>query len=252
MGVWTAWLPYALVAILLVVTRVSLFRLDGLLNERRFRFTTIFRDFDQPRPAAAVSAGDGFHRRFADHPGGSSTVLRGYARAWGKSLRTMAAASTALVFTVPMVQVFINSGGGDRGFEAMPLALARGVEQLAGSAWPLFAPLIGGLGAAVAGSNTISNMMFSLFQFHVGESNRRRSDLDRRLAGGRRSGGQHDLRPQRRRGIGGCGTVGTRGLDPAQDPDSLCLLRGTDRRLGYMIVWHSSKGWLRQFPLPCS
>ena len=38
-----------------------------------------------------------------------------------------------------------------------------------GGAWPLFAPFIGGIGAAVAGSNTVSNMMFSLFQFGMGE-----------------------------------------------------------------------------------
>ena len=75
----------------------------------------------------------------------------------------------ALIFTVPMVQVFIHSGGGERGLESMPLALAGGVASLAGSAWPLFAPLVGGLGAFVAGSNTVSNMMFSLFQFEVGQ-----------------------------------------------------------------------------------
>jgi lactate permease len=81
---------------------------------------------------------------------------------------TGARASVALVFTVPMVQVFIHSGGGGRGLESMPLVLAGGVASVAGSAWPLFAPLIGGLGAFVAGSNTVSNMMFSLFQFEVG------------------------------------------------------------------------------------
>ena len=36
-------------------------------------------------------------------------------------------------------------------------------------AWPIFSTFIGGLGAFVAGSNTVSNMMFSLFQFGVGE-----------------------------------------------------------------------------------
>ena len=39
---------------------------------------------------------------------------------------------------------------------------------LAGSGYPIFAPFIGGIGAAVAGSNTVSNMMFSLFQFEIG------------------------------------------------------------------------------------
>ncbi|MDB4474562.1 L-lactate permease, partial [Opitutaceae bacterium] len=44
-----------------------------------------------------------------------------------------------------------------------------GVAHIAGSAWPFFAPFIGGIGAFVAGSNTISNMMFSLFQFEVAQ-----------------------------------------------------------------------------------
>ncbi|MCL4204526.1 MAG: L-lactate permease [Pirellulaceae bacterium] len=168
MGVWTAWLPYALVAVLLVVTRVSLFHVGGLLTRAAIPVHAIFgtsishdlRPLYLPGTVfIAVSLITLVIHRLSG---------RAYARAWTKSLRTVAAASTALIFTVPMVQVFINSGSGSSGFDAMPLALARGVEQLTGSAWPLFAPLIGGVGAAVAGSNTVSNMMFSLFQFHVG------------------------------------------------------------------------------------
>jgi lactate permease len=68
-----------------------------------------------------------------------------------------------------MVQVFINSSGGAAGYEQMPIALAEGVANLTGAAWPFFSTFIGGMGAFVAGSNTVSNMMFSLFQFGVGE-----------------------------------------------------------------------------------
>jgi len=92
----------------------------------------------------------------------------GVSAAWAESLKTTAKASVALLFTVPMVQVFLNSGDGFAGFDKMPIALADGVATLAGGAYPLFAPVVGGLGAFVAGSNTISNMMFSLFQFDVG------------------------------------------------------------------------------------
>ena len=95
--------------------------------------------------------------------------LPSYRAALGSSLRTLLPASAALVFTVPMVQVFINTSGGAAGFEQMPIALAEGVANVAGSAWPFFSTFIGGLGAFVAGSNTVSNMMFSLFQFGVGE-----------------------------------------------------------------------------------
>jgi lactate permease len=92
-----------------------------------------------------------------------------YAKAWSTSLKVSAAASVALIFTVPMVQVFLNTGGGAAGYDQMPIVLADGVASLAGGAWPIFAPFIGGIGAAVAGSNTVSNMMFSLFQFGMGE-----------------------------------------------------------------------------------
>ena len=51
----------------------------------------------------------------------------------------------------------------------MPVALANGVAALTGSAWPIFATFVGGIGAAVAGSNTVSNMMLSEFQFGMGE-----------------------------------------------------------------------------------
>jgi lactate permease len=95
--------------------------------------------------------------------------IESYKTSWGASLKVTMAASVALVFTVPMVQVFINSGGGAAGYERMPIALAGGVFALVGSAWPIFAPFIGGIGAAVAGSNTVSNMMFSLFQFDMGQ-----------------------------------------------------------------------------------
>ena len=47
----------------------------------------------------------------------------------------------------------------------MPIMLAGGAVSLAGQAWPALAGLVGALGAFMAGSNTLSNMMFSLFQF---------------------------------------------------------------------------------------
>jgi len=92
-----------------------------------------------------------------------------YANAWRQSFRTTLAAGSALIFAVPMVQVFIHSGDSSS-FASMPLVLAQGVSEFAGSLWPVFSPTVGALGAFIAGSNTISNMMFSLFQFATAES----------------------------------------------------------------------------------
>jgi lactate permease len=167
-GMLLAWLPYLLVALLLVITRIQSLPLFALLSERAIRVTNILgtgishtvKPLYLPGTVfVAVSLATFLLHRMSP---------RAYGRAWSKSVRTMIPASVALVFTVPMVQVFINSSGGGAGYHQMPISLAVGVESLAGGAWPLFAPLIGGIGAAVAGSNTISNMMFSLFQFNVG------------------------------------------------------------------------------------
>lgn len=89
-------------------------------------------------------------------------------RSWGSSAKTMIAAAPALLFSVPMVQVFINSGSAAdavNALPAMPILLAESAAGAFQNAWPLVAPWIGALGAFIAGSNTISNMMFSYFQW---------------------------------------------------------------------------------------
>ncbi len=80
-------------------------------------------------------------------------------------------AGAALLFALPLVRVFINSGVAfnTSDLPSMPLTLAEGAAAAAGSQWPLVAPWIGALGAFLAGSNTISNLTFSLFQFSTAE-----------------------------------------------------------------------------------
>ncbi|OOS07755.1 lactate permease [Moraxella cuniculi DSM 21768] len=89
-------------------------------------------------------------------------------KSWSDSGKTMIAAAPALLFSVPMVQVFINSGTApDAAVQilAMPKVLATSAATAFEGMWPLFAPWIGSLGAFIAGSNTVSNMMFAHFQW---------------------------------------------------------------------------------------
>ncbi|MEM6530362.1 MAG: L-lactate permease, partial [Chloroflexota bacterium] len=78
-------------------------------------------------------------------------------------------AGFVLLFAVPMVRVYINSGFNASDLPGMPIAMAEWAAASVGGIWPLFAPAIGALGAFIAGSNTISNLMFSLFQFSIAE-----------------------------------------------------------------------------------
>ena len=165
-GVFAAWLPYLLLAGLLVLTRIEALPLKAWLRSIQLKWdvfgTGIFVDETPlyvPGTVFIVVSLIAVALHRMNGPGVGA--------AWGESLKTTAKASVALVFTVPMVQVFLNTDGGLAGYDKMPIALANGVAALAGGAYPLLAPALGGFGAFVAGSNTISNMMFSLFQFEV-------------------------------------------------------------------------------------
>jgi lactate permease len=178
MSLVKAWLPYVFVAGLLVATRVPEL---GIKNLRQSVQLLVNWDTVVPSSMAADKLMKITSKVQPLYLPGSIFIVvsaitfalhrmsrAAYGRAWKSSGKTVLKASVALVFTVPMVQVFINSHNGSGGYEKMPLVLAEGVANLTGAAWPIFSPVIGGLGAFVAGSNTISNMMFSLFQFNVG------------------------------------------------------------------------------------
>ena len=166
---WKAWLPYLLIALFLVASRLPQLGIATLLKRLSIGSESVFGTDVSISIQPLFLPGTIFllvcfltailHRMNRAAVG----------RAISSSLKMVASASAALVFAVPMVQVFINSAGGETGLSSMPVELAEGVAALAGQAWPAFAPLIGGTGAFVAGSNTISNMMFSLFQFEVGQ-----------------------------------------------------------------------------------
>jgi lactate permease len=168
-GIWRAWAPYVLLAVMLVLANLRSLPIAGAIKGVSVPLEDIFGSGISHVSTPLALPGTIFilvsiftsvlHRM----DGASS------ARAWRATGRTIVAASVALVFTVPMVQVFINSDGGAAGYGKMPIVLADAIANLAGRSWPVIAPLIGGLGAFVAGSNTVSNMMFSLFQFGVGQ-----------------------------------------------------------------------------------
>jgi len=87
-----------------------------------------------------------------------------------ESSSVLLSAGFVLLFTVPMVRILINSGVNGAELASMPIVMARYVADSVGGIYPLLAPSVGALGAFLAGSNTVSNMMFSQFQFGVAQS----------------------------------------------------------------------------------
>jgi lactate permease len=167
MATWRAWLPYVLVAVLLVLTRLPQLPFGGWLRTPAIRWSDIF-----GTQVSAASTPLYLPAAMLCLVAVLTIWLHGMAKgrfraAFGESTRTLIGAGFVLVFTVPMVRIYINSDVNALGIASMPIAMADWVSANVGAVWPFFAPVIGALGAFIAGSNTVSNLMFSLFQHGV-------------------------------------------------------------------------------------
>ncbi|OEH91386.1 L-lactate permease [Bacillus solimangrovi] len=164
-----AWVPYILVAILLVITRLNILPIKGWLTSVNVSLneilgtgiSTSFQPLYLPGTifVTVVIATIFIHKMNASE----------VKEAFGESARTIVGSAIALGFAVPMVRIFINSGVNAADLLSMPMELAILVSELVGDKWPLVAPFIGSLGSFISGSATFSNMMFSLFQFSVAD-----------------------------------------------------------------------------------
>ncbi|QKJ22396.1 L-lactate permease [Poseidonibacter lekithochrous] len=169
MSLTKAWIPYVLVAAILVLTRVS--------DEARAfvkSWVIPFKDI--------LGEGLGYSITPLYLPGGilvfvviltyffHGMKLKEIGAAVSESSKVMIGAGFVLIFTIPLVRILINSGVNDSGFDSMPVAMANFVATNVGEIYPLFAPLVGALGAFIAGSNTVSNMMLAQYQFGVADA----------------------------------------------------------------------------------
>lgn len=170
MGLIMAWFPYVLLPVLLVLSRTNA-SFKALLTSWSMPFNNLLGE-------AGVSAS--IEPLYL--PGGilmmvslvavlaQTRSIRDLVPAISESSRTLIGAGFVLMFTVPMVRIFINSGVNEADLVSMPVMTARVAADLAGSFFPAISGVIGALGAFIAGSNTVSNMMFSQFQFEVAQT----------------------------------------------------------------------------------
>lgn len=170
MSTLRAWLPYVLVGALLVISRVFpevgaalksvVLVFPDLLGEKGIKADFMPLYLPGGILVAVVIATFFLH----------GMKLRDLGTAVGESSKVLLGAGFVLLFTVPMVRILINSGVNASELPSMPIAMAQWVADSVGGIYPLLAPSVGALGAFIAGSNTVSNMMLSQFQFGVAES----------------------------------------------------------------------------------
>lgn len=82
-----------------------------------------------------------------------------------------------LVGAVAMAQVFIGTDSNQLDLPSMPVYLADQASALFTQTWSWLASIVGLIGSFIAGSVTVSNLMFSLFQFGVAEQTNLPPDL---------------------------------------------------------------------------
>jgi lactate permease len=164
-----AWLPYILVGLFLVVTRMS-----GL------PFNAWIKAWEITIPNILGQEGITYSIQPLYNPGVIPFILVALLtiplhrmrpahvqRAWATALKRMKNPTIALLFAVALVQIFKNSGMNPAGYLSMPLAMAQAVATVAGASWPFFAPFIGALGSFITGSNTVSDLLFAQFQYGI-------------------------------------------------------------------------------------
>ncbi len=170
MSALRAWIPYVLVALLLVLTRLPQLPLGGWLRGMILRWSDIF-----GTQVSAATAPLYLPAAMLCLVAVLTVFIHGmraaqFRTALAESTRSLIGAGFVLVFTVPMVRIYINSDVNALELASMPIAMADWVSAHVGMVWPFFAPFIGALGAFIAGSNTVSNLMFALFQHGVATS----------------------------------------------------------------------------------
>ncbi len=167
MSIGKAWVPYLLLAVLLVLSRLPTLPFKEALRSIVIEWPEIFgttvtastMPLYVPGTILIVVVGITalLHRM-------SGAAL---GKAFVDSSKVLLGAGVVLIFTVPMVRVYINSGVNTAGLASMPLEMADWVAVTVGGVWPLFAGVTGAFGAFIGGANTVSNLMFSAFQHGV-------------------------------------------------------------------------------------
>ncbi|MDR5873597.1 L-lactate permease [Vreelandella gomseomensis] len=170
MSTFKGWIPYVLLAIFLVASR-TIEPLKAALTSISMSWSNILGEEGisgsiQPLylPGGiiiAVVAVTFFLHRMS---------TRNMSAALSESTKTIFGAGFVLIFTVPMVRILINSGVNGADIASMPVMMAQAVANGVGDIYPFFAPAVGAMGAFIAGSNTVSNLMLAEFQFSVAET----------------------------------------------------------------------------------
>ncbi len=172
MSLILAWVPYVLIALLLVLTRIPALGIKGLLNDPDSIFIiSIPKIFGVENTAYSL--------KWAYLPGTVFVLIalvtvflhkmkgKEVGKAWADSFKQVSGAAVALVFGLALVNIMRYSGSNDATFEGMKsmiFYMAEALSQMPKALYVVIAPIIGILGSFISGSNTVSVTLFTNLQ----------------------------------------------------------------------------------------
>ena len=171
LSLFKAWVPYILIGLLLVLTRVRFLPLNEWVKSVKYVSpelfgTSVVTDFDplnipgiMPFMLIALICIPLFNMN-----------RQKVGVAWREALKRIKGPFIALIFAVPLVRIMMQSGTNPNEYLSMPIAMAQAMVNVFQGAWPLIDTFVGALGAFMAGSNTVSNMLFALFQYSIADN----------------------------------------------------------------------------------
>lgn len=171
MSLIRAWLPYVIIALMLVLTRIPALGIKDFLLKDWFtvRFSEVF-----------GVANTAYTLKWAYLPGtffilvALATILihkmnlKEVKTAWVDSLKQISGAAIAIIFGLALVQIMRYSGSNDvndDGMKSMIFYMAEALSMVGKGFYIVFSPLIGILGSFVSGSNTVSDTLFTNLQY---------------------------------------------------------------------------------------
>ncbi|RXQ92168.1 L-lactate permease [Ancylomarina salipaludis] len=169
MSLFKAWLPYAMIAVILVVTRIPSLGLKSLLASQTLSLSNVL-----------GIEGLNYVLKWAYLPGTVPFILvalitnviyrmktKEVVSSWKTTFKQINGAAIALLAGVAMVQLMLKSGTNGAGLESMLTVMANSIADLAGGAYPVISPIVGILGSFMSGSATVSNLLFASLQFET-------------------------------------------------------------------------------------
>ncbi len=170
-----AWIPYALIAALLVVTRLPI-NIFGNSIKGWLQHPAISPHINDIFGVANTS----YTLKWAYLPGtvfiivALATVFihkmsaNETKNAFKETAKQISGAAVAVIFGLALVQILRYSGSNDvndNSLKSMIFYMAQALSKVGKTAYIAISPLIGNLGAFVSGSNTVSNTLFTNLQY---------------------------------------------------------------------------------------